>query len=89
MVMQGTYDPSFTIELQSKDNQLGYDMAKKYGDTEFYNNVLATTKLLPFATMFETNYLAVLHSVGLYHKILDVKSKNGLYGFLGEVKRLS
>ena len=31
MVMQGTYDPSFTIELQSKDNQLGYDMAKKYG----------------------------------------------------------
>ena len=30
MVMQGTYDPSFTIDLQSKDNQLGYDMAKKY-----------------------------------------------------------
>ena len=28
--MQGTYDPSFTIDLQSKDNQLGYDMAKKY-----------------------------------------------------------
>merc|ERR1719376_726542 len=31
MVMQGTYDPSFTIALQSKDNQLGFDMAKKYG----------------------------------------------------------
>ena len=31
MVMQGTYDPSFTIELQSKDNQLGYEMARKYG----------------------------------------------------------
>ena len=30
MVMQGTYDPSFTIDLQSKDNQLGYEMAKKY-----------------------------------------------------------
>ena len=30
MVMQGTYDPSFTIDLQSKDNQLGFDMAKKY-----------------------------------------------------------
>ena len=30
MVMQGTYDPSFTIDLQSKDNQLGCDMAKKY-----------------------------------------------------------
>ena len=29
MVMQGTYDPSFTIDLQSKDNQLGYEMAKK------------------------------------------------------------
>ena len=30
MVFQGTYDPSFTIELQNKDNQLGYQIAKKY-----------------------------------------------------------
>jgi 3-hydroxyisobutyrate dehydrogenase-like beta-hydroxyacid dehydrogenase len=30
MVFQGTYDPSFSIELQNKDNQLGYQIAKKY-----------------------------------------------------------
>ena len=30
MVFQGTYDPSFTIELQNKDNQLGTQIAKKY-----------------------------------------------------------
>ena len=35
MVMQGTYDPSFTIDLQSKDNQLGYEMAKKYKVTQY------------------------------------------------------
>jgi len=30
MLMQGTYDPSFSIALQSKDNQLGYQIAKKH-----------------------------------------------------------
>ena len=28
MVMQGNYDPSFTMALHCKDNQLGYQMAK-------------------------------------------------------------
>merc|ERR550517_2468040 len=31
MVMQGTYDPSCTLDLQPKHTQLGYDMAKKHG----------------------------------------------------------
>ena len=44
MVMQGTYDPSFTIDLQSKDNQLGYDMAKKYKVIFIYT--LANCKLI-------------------------------------------
>ena len=30
MLMQGTYDPSFTIALQCKDNRLGYQMATKH-----------------------------------------------------------
>ena len=30
MVMQGTYDPSFTIGLHCKDNQLCFEIAKKY-----------------------------------------------------------
>ena len=34
MVFQGTYDPSFTIELQNKDNQLGYQIAKKYNASD-------------------------------------------------------
>ena len=77
-------------KLNSRADRNAYiDMAKKYGDTEFYNNVLAAAKILPFAIMFESNHLAVLHSVGLYHRLRDAKGKNGLYGFLGEVKRTS
>ena len=30
MVFQGTYDPSFTLDLYNKDNNLGYQIAKKY-----------------------------------------------------------
>ena len=30
MVMQGTYDPSFSLGLQCKDNQLGYQIARKH-----------------------------------------------------------
>lgn len=30
MLMQGTYDPSFTIALQCKDNRLGYQIATKH-----------------------------------------------------------
>ena len=50
MVMQGTYDPSFTIDLQSKDNQLGYDMAKKY-KVIFYHYI-GKLKLYNFYTIF-------------------------------------
>ncbi len=39
MVFQGTYDPSFTIELQNKDNQLGYQIAKKYKVSLAKNNL--------------------------------------------------
>ena len=53
-------------------------MAGKYGDTEFYNNVLAASNFLPFAMMFAGNHLAVIHSVGLYHNLLDANNKNGL-----------
>ena len=60
MVMQGTYDPSFTIDLQSKDNQLGYDMAKKYKVISYlyiakppnYNN---------FNTLFSTGISNTIH----------------------------
>ena len=30
MLMQGTYDPSFSIALQCKDNRLGYQIATKH-----------------------------------------------------------
>lgn len=30
MVMQGNYDPSFDMALHCKDNQLCYDIARKY-----------------------------------------------------------
>ena len=39
MLMQGAYDPSFSIALQCKDNQLGYQIAKKHrvGDGQWTN----------------------------------------------------
>jgi len=30
MLMQGTYDPSFSLALQCKDNRLGYQIATKH-----------------------------------------------------------
>ena len=60
MVMQGTYDPSFTIDLQSKDNQLGYDMAKKYkvifyllSNCEFKSNIFLYIISLIISVFFE------------------------------------
>ena len=30
MVLQGSYDPAFSMELACKDNQLGYQLARKH-----------------------------------------------------------
>ena len=60
MVMQGTYDPSFTIDLQSKDNQLGYDMAKKYKVIS-YLYIVNPPNYNNFNTLFSTGISNTIH----------------------------
>ena len=61
MVMQGTYDPSFTIDLQSKDNQLGYDMAKKYKVISYLYIVKPPNYNHNFNTLFSTGISNTIH----------------------------
>jgi len=37
--MDGTYDPSFSIKLYTKDMQLGYDMARRFKVNFNYRNL--------------------------------------------------